>query len=194
MQNNTQWNSIYQFKDFWKEYREPVDRLSWDEYFILQAYLVSTRSLDAQTQCGCVLVKNKAIIGAGYNSHIHGIEEDVLPNIRKDNAKYPFMIHSEHNAILNCVSEGISTKYSTAYITGVPCNNCFQYMYRAGISRIVYPKNLNIAVMTVNDTETFNRQALRTLIKLGKNPIQIDELELSSNMIEKINQITSVRL
>ena len=96
-----------------------VDPTDWDNIFFSEAVLWSRRSHDSQTQCGCVLVKNKR-----------------LPNIRPQ--KYPYMIHAEANAIYNCAREGKSTLGATAYITAAPCTTCLQMLWQCGIEEILF--------------------------------------------------------
>ena len=112
------------------------DRLSWDDYFFSFAKLASVRSHDAQTKHGCVIVKDNRIIGTGYNSFPQGMRDEELPNTRPD--KYPFMIHSEMNAILNCV---IKPENAIAYVTGQCCLNCLECMWQAGIKEVKQLKN-----------------------------------------------------
>jgi len=163
-----------------------VYRNTWHEYFILQAFFVSTRSLDAQTKCGCVLVRDNTIIASGYNSFIGGINDSVLPNTRPD--KYPFMIHAEHNAILNCSKNGISTKGSTAYITTIPCCGCLQYLYQAGIKDIYFAQYIKPSMVMNEEYET-NFEILCNL--MSSKRINIYELILKEQMIEKIEKIKS---
>jgi len=113
--------------------REPSD---WDNIFFQEATLWSRRSHDVETQCGCVLVKDKTVISSGYNGFVRDIDDSDLPNTRPD--KYPFMIHAEANAIYNSVRIGRSTLGATAYITAVPCLSCLQMLYQCGIEEIVY--------------------------------------------------------
>ena len=113
--------------------REPTD---WDNIFLQEATLWSRRSHDIETQCGCVLVKDKTVISSGYNGFIRDIDDSDLPNTRPD--KYPFMIHAEANAIYNSVRIGRSTLGATAYITAIPCLSCLQMLYQCGIEEIVY--------------------------------------------------------
>ena len=96
----------------------------------------SEKSHDAETQCGCVLVRDKTPLSTGYNGFIRDIDDSVLPNCRPH--KYPFMLHAEWNTVLNCARQGKSTLGATAYITTKPCFLCFQSLYQAGINRIVY--------------------------------------------------------
>jgi len=169
----------------WKEFKEPVDRLSWDEYFILEAYKVSTRSLDPQTQCGCVFVRDKTPISTGYNSFIGNINDSVLPNLRPE--KYQFMMHSEANAIYNCSKNGVSSNGAIAYVTGKPCNNCFQAMHQAGIKEIRYYDG-NRAVMT-NTIEC--DIVFEILTNLSSMIVTV--IPATSEFSEKIDRIKSCR-
>ena len=96
----------------------------WDNKFLLEAIFWSRSSHDKQTQCGCVLVKDKTILSSGYNGFIRGVDDDSLPRYRPE--KHPYMIHAEANAVYNCTRLGKSTLDATCYITGIPCLNCLQ--------------------------------------------------------------------
>ena len=109
---------------------------SWDTSFLLSAALWSQRSHDQETQCGCVLAKDKRIISTGYNGFISNIDDSVLPRTRPD--KYPFMIHAEANAIYNAAKNGVSTSGSTCYVTAVPCLACLQMLHQCGVSEIIF--------------------------------------------------------
>lgn len=129
-------------KDLLKIYgkhNEEVSRPSWDDIFMNIAKEVSKRSLDAQTKYGSVLVKDNRILSTGYNSFIRGIDDSVLPNVRGEKGyKYPFMLHSELNCLLNCAKEGVSTKGATIYVTGIPCLQCTQFLWQSEIYEVVY--------------------------------------------------------
>lgn len=118
-------------------YHQDIDRPSWDSYFISLAHQVKLRSLDSQTKCGCVLVRqDNTPLGFGYNSPVRGVDDNLIPNVRP--AKYIFYIHSELNALLNCLRNGISTLNAKAYVTGLPCPHCLQSMYQSGITEVIY--------------------------------------------------------
>ena len=98
--------------------------------------MCSTRSHDTQTQCGCVLVKDNRIISSGYNGFLRSVDHSDLPTTRP--GKYPFMIHSEANAIYNATINGQTTLGSVAYVTAVPCLDCLQALYQCGVSEVVF--------------------------------------------------------
>jgi len=115
----------------------PVDRISWDHFFIDIAFKCAIRSHDTQTKHGCVLVnKDNEIISTGYNGLPRRINDKLLPNTRPD--KYDWMIHAEANAVYSCARQGKSTQNCTAYVTGHPCLNCLLLMWQVGIRYIVH--------------------------------------------------------
>lgn len=114
--------------------------ISWDEYFMGVAALSSKRSKDPSTQVGaCVVNEDKRIIGIGYNGFPMGCSDDVYPWSKGDgnylNNKYPYVVHAEPNAILNCTS---SLKGATLYVTLFPCNECAKLIIQSGIKKVVY--------------------------------------------------------
>ena len=161
--------------------RKERKRTPWDHIFLREAILWSERSHDAETQCGCVLVRDKRVISTGYNGFISNIVDDCLPNLR--NFKYDFMIHAEHNAILNCARHGTSTYGSIAYITGPPCNWCLQYMWQAGIVSIVYT-NYSQPKMIESDDSIRIRNVL---IQLMNGDYGYDRMKFTFIPKEKLN-------
>lgn len=111
-------------------------KLEKDEYFLLLAFLTSKRSHDAQTQHGCILVRDGIVVSTGYNGFIRGARDEELPNLRP--AKYKFIIHSEANAMLNAARLGIALDGATAYITGQPCPECAKKMIQTGIKEWIW--------------------------------------------------------
>ncbi len=114
--------------------------ISWDEYFMGVALLSAKRSKDPSTQVGaCVVNEDKRIIGIGYNGFPTGCRDDEFPWSKNDtnrlNTKYPYVVHAEPNAILNCTS---SIKGATLYVTLFPCNECAKLIIQSGIRHIVY--------------------------------------------------------
>ena len=83
------------------------DYISWDEYFMGVAHLSGMRSKDPNTQVGaCIVSPDNKILSMGYNGFPKGCSDDEFPWERENDndrnlTKYPFVTHSELNAILN---------------------------------------------------------------------------------------------
>jgi len=126
-----------------------MTKKDWAHTFFDVARVMSERSDDPHTKCGCVLAnKTNEIIATGYNGSIRGSQHGQIPLTRPE--KYDYMVHSEHNAVLNCARQGRSTIDAVAYITGAPCNWCIQYMWQAGIKEMYYT-DFNKPKMMDND-------------------------------------------
>ena len=114
-----------------------TDCLSWDEYFMNIALLSAMRSKDPNTQVGACIVKNKRIVGTGYNGMPGGYDE--FPWKREGgplDTKYLFVVHAENNAILSCDINRLDD--STLYTTLFPCNECAKAIAQVGIKKIYY--------------------------------------------------------
>lgn len=114
------------------------DYLTWDEYFMGIAFLSSQRSKDPNTQVGACIVKEKKIIGIGYNGFPNGSSDDEISWGKEGSfleTKYAYVVHAELNAILNSTK---NLKGSTIYVTHFPCNECAKSIIQSGIEEIVY--------------------------------------------------------
>lgn len=116
------------------------DYISWDEYFMGVAHLSGMRSKDPNTQVGaCIVSQDNKILSMGYNGFPLGCSDDEFPWEREGEAnetKYPFVTHSELNAILNF--RGGTLEGSKLYVSLFPCNECAKAIIQSGIKTIVY--------------------------------------------------------
>ena len=116
------------------------DYISWDEYFMGVAQLSGMRSKDPSTQVGACIVSNEnKILSMGYNGFPCGCSDDDFPWERDGDeldTKYPFVTHSELNAILNY--RGGSLEGTKLYVSLFPCNECAKAIIQAGIKTVVY--------------------------------------------------------
>lgn len=109
-------------------------RVNWDDYFMVQALWAKVRSPDTSTQCGCIIVdKHGRPLGQGYNGYPRGIDDDKMPQTRPE--KYPPILHSEENAILNSTGD---LEDATVYVSGPPCTHCWAHIIQKRIKRVVY--------------------------------------------------------
>ena len=116
------------------------DYINWDEYFMGVAHLSGMRSKDPNTQVGaCIVSKMNKILSMGYNGFPLGCSDEEFPWARegeKLETKYPFVTHSELNAILNY--RGGSLEGTKLYVSLFPCNECAKAIIQAGIKTVVY--------------------------------------------------------
>ncbi len=116
------------------------DYISWDEYFMGVARLAGMRSKDPNTQVGaCIVSQDNKILSMGYNGFPVGCSDDEYPWEREGSeleTKYPFVTHSELNAILNY--RGGSLEGAKLYVTLFPCNECAKAIIQAGIKTVIY--------------------------------------------------------
>ena len=112
--------------------------ISWDEYFMGVAMLAAKRSKDPNTQVGaCIVSPDNIILSTGYNGLPKGCSDDEFPWEREGaETKYPFVVHAELNAILNC--NGKSLKDAKIYVALFPCNECAKAIIQSGIREVVY--------------------------------------------------------
>lgn len=115
-----------------------LDYISWDEYFMGVAMLAAKRSKDPNTQVGaCIVSPDNIILSTGYNGFPKGCSDDEFPWAREgQETKYPFVVHAELNAILNC--NGKSLKDAKIYVALFPCNECAKAIIQSGIREVIY--------------------------------------------------------
>lgn len=114
--------------------------ITWDEYFMGVSKLSGMRSKDPNTQVGaCIVSEDNKILSMGYNGFPKGCSDDDFPWDREGDpleTKYPYVTHSELNAILNY--RGGSLEGAKIYVSLFPCNECAKAIIQAGIKTIVY--------------------------------------------------------
>jgi dCMP deaminase len=128
-------------------------RPSWNEYFMLIAKLVSTRSTCNSRPTGAVLVKERQILATGYNGSMPGaphcidqLMPDGSPYCHRralqiaDLDKYNFCraSHAEANAIAQAAKHGIAIKGASLYVTLEPCYVCIKLLATAQIERVFF--------------------------------------------------------
>jgi len=119
------------------------------------AEAVSENSHDQETKVGCVVVGSEGeCILSSYNGFIAGVNDSKLPKTRPE--KYPYMIHSEMNAVCQAAKRGISIKDCSLVCTLSPCIHCCRMLWQCGI-RVIYFKDFY---------KDFNRQKNMKDLKL----------------------------
>lgn len=120
-------------------------KISWDQYFIKMAFLVSERSTCLRRQIGAVIVKNHQVIATGYNGACSKMEECIDVGCIRDEKginsgerhEICRAVHAEQNAIIQAALHGTSTEGATMYCTHSPCILCAKMIVNAKIERVV---------------------------------------------------------
>lgn len=117
-----------------------TNRLSWEDYFMANAALISKRSTCDRAFVGAVLVKNKRIIATGYNGGVSATDNCDDAGHYMEEGHCIRTVHAEMNALIQCAKEGISTDGTEIYVTHFPCINCTKALLQAGVTKITYQK------------------------------------------------------
>ena len=114
------------------------NRLSWQDYFMANAELISKRSTCDRAYVGAVLVKDNRIIATGYNGGVSETDNCNEVGHYMEDGHCIRTVHAEMNALIQCAKEGISTKNTEIYVTHFPCLNCTKQLLQVGCKRVVY--------------------------------------------------------
>lgn len=113
-------------------------RPSWDDYFMTQAILISSRSTCERLNVGAIITKNNQIIASGYNGAVKGEPHCIDEGCLKESGHCIRSIHAEINAISQCARQNSSTIGAIIYVTHFPCVKCMPVIIQSGITTIKY--------------------------------------------------------
>ena len=141
-----------------------TQRPSWDEYFLLLAFIVSRRSSCLRTKVGAVIVKDRDVISTGYNGaptgqpncielkNCYRNENQIKSGTQLERCRASGS-HAESNAIALAAKNGHSTKSATLYLYGhtMICNMCRGMITNAHLSQVIHLKdNGQISYIDIN--------------------------------------------
>ena len=118
-------------------------RIPWDQYFMLQAVLLSLRSTCTRLSVGAILVRDQRMIAGGYNGSVSGDKHCIDDGCYMVDGHCLRTIHAEMNAVLQCTKFGIPTDGAELYVTDFPCLQCTKMLLQAGVKKIHYLRNYN---------------------------------------------------
>lgn len=116
-------------------------RMSWDQYFIAQSAILSTRSTCTRLHVGAVIVKNNRIIASGYNGSVAGTPHCTEVGDLIVDGHCIRAVHAEQNALMQAAQMGIVVNGATVYVTDVPCIHCTKLLLQAGVTKINFMRN-----------------------------------------------------
>lgn len=138
------------------------DRPTVDRSYMDMAAVWARRSKAKRKKVGALIVKDKRIIGDGYNGLPPGMEGACEID---EHTTDPRVIHAEMNAIgkLAMSESGGGAEGSTLYVTMSPCTNCVSAILAARIKRVVFEEKYRVI------------DGINTLIECGVMVEQIHE-------------------
>lgn len=130
-------------------------------------------SKDPSTQVGAVMMRDRRVVGTGFNGFPPGVADDARLHDREE--KYELVVHAEMNAILQA---GRVARGGTLYVYGfkaAPCRNCTKHLIAAGVIRVV-----NCGIPTPERWQASLEAADATLAEAGVGLADLELGELDS--------------
>lgn len=120
-------------------------RIDFDIMMLKICDIISQRSTCIKGRVGCVIVREGRIISMGYNGMPPGFKNcavvDDCPRWDiPSGTKYEVgdCSHAEHNAVVYCAVNGVSTRDATMYVNSSVCRMCAKTIIMAQIKKVVY--------------------------------------------------------
>lgn len=148
--------------------KESLSISKWDDYFMLMAYVIASKSKDKSTHVGAVVVdENNAVKTQGYNSFVRRLNDDV-PERQESPEKYYWIEHAERNAIYNATLIGVSLKKCRMYTNAVPCTDCARGIIQSGIIEVIVDANWKW-----DDSDKWRENIKRSLMMFNETGIKL---------------------
>ena len=111
---------------------------TWDRRFIELARHISQYSKDPSTKVGAIIVKDKLVVGLGYNGFPRGVA-DTAERLNDRETKYAMVVHAEANAILMASdkAKGSTLYVYPTFVMPPICNECCKLVIQSGIREVV---------------------------------------------------------
>lgn len=123
-----------------------TNRIPWDQYFMSQSLLLSTRSTCTRLAVGATIVRDRRVISGGYNGSVSGDVHCTEVGCYVVDGHCVRTVHAEANAILQCAKFGAQTEGADIYVSHFPCLQCTKSIIQAGIANVYYLHDYNTNV------------------------------------------------
>ncbi|WP_079530335.1 ComE operon protein 2 [Halobacillus hunanensis] len=166
-----------------------MERISWNQYFIAQSYLLKSRSTCERLAVGAVIVRDKRMIAGGYNGSVSGGVHCVDDGCYVIDGHCVRTIHAEMNALLQCAKFGVATEQAEIYVSHFPCLHCTKAIIQAGIKAVYYSEDYRnhpyaIELLTQAGVEIHKVDRDEKLI----DPQKMEKEQLVAQLIHKLEQ------
>ncbi len=168
--------------------------LSWDEFFMGNALLVSARSKDPSNQVGaCIVNDEHKVLSVGYNGLTRGMNDDEFywnsigeQTHELDKVKDYFSVHAERNAILNYRGNMKDLEGATMYVTWSPCVECTKEIIQVGIKKVVYLRKYSKTELVSLSEIMFKKAGVEVVPYNADKIFGKEEIQNSTEAIQKI--------
>ena len=135
-----------------------MKKITWTQYFIELANLISKKGSCVKRQVGAVIVRDNMVISTGYNGTPRGVANCNEGGCARCNdatvrsgQKYDecLCVHAEENAIVQAAYQGVSTKDSILFTNLCPCLYCAKSIVNAGIKKVFYNEAFTMDEATI---------------------------------------------
>lgn len=196
--------------------KKKFKRPGWEEIFMVHAIAAATRHTCLKRSVGAVLVKNKRIIGSGYNGAATGIKsclemgycyceqvaweeakggDERFKAIREEyKLLYCLAVHAEMNALAQCSAE--QAHGSTLYITNYPCPKCTQDgIITNGIGQVfVWKRYLENFALTIDEYRASESKLLQAGVSVNFLPLSDGRiLDIARYMARRVGERNEYR-
>ncbi|RDY71979.1 ComE operon protein 2 [Halobacillus trueperi] len=161
-----------------------MERITWNQYFMSQSYLLKSRSTCQRLAVGAVIVRDKRMIAGGYNGSVSGGVHCIDEGCYVVDGHCVRTIHAEMNALLQCSKFGVATEGAEIYVTHFPCLHCTKAIIQAGIKAVYYSEDYKNDPYAI---EVLQQSGVRVQkVPVEKEPLQFEHKLLIKQMLEKL--------
>lgn len=125
----------------------PVNRDSWESYFLQIAEQVACRATCPRRAVGAVIVRDRHILATGYNGAARGEPHCLTGGCVMVDGHCTRAVHAEANALVQAAAEGVAVKGADIYCTDSPCNHCASLLINAGVGTIYHRRSYDRVVI-----------------------------------------------
>lgn len=119
------------------------NRIPWEQYFMSQSLLLSTRSTCTRLAVGATIVRDRRVISGGYNGSVSNDVHCIDEGCYVVDGHCIRTVHAEVNAILQCAKFGVRTEGADIFVSHFPCLQCTKMIIQAGLSNVYYLHDYN---------------------------------------------------
>lgn len=161
-----------------------MERISWNQYFMAQSYLLKSRSTCERLAVGAVVVRDKRMIAGGYNGSVTGGVHCIDEGCYVVDGHCVRTIHAEMNALLQCSKFGVATEGAEIYVTHFPCIHCTKAIIQAGIRAVFYSEDYKNDPYAI---ELLQQAGVRTKkVALQVDPVYYEQQQLVQELLEQL--------